>query len=136
VPMMWGLLILLAVAWAVLVLIGTVIIVYVVTHPPRRTEGVAIARGEPTTPAEAGAPRYQTRRMKLADGHELELWDVTGNRPDGPVVVMLHGWGDGRLGELLWLEVLAPLASRLILFERARIAAAPGVRWRWTMRWR
>ena len=115
--MFGGLLILFGIGLALLVLIGAAVTAHVLVHPPRRTEGVAIARGEPTNPAEAGAPSYCTQRLTTRDGHVIELWDVPGERPDGPVIVMLHGWGDGRLGELLWLDVLRPLASKLILFD-------------------
>src|SRR5688572_8403335 len=101
---MWGLIILLAVALALLVLIATAVTAHVLTHPPRRTEGVAVARGEPTNPVEAGAKEYTTHTLMFPDGRKIELWDVRGERPDGPLTVMLHGWGDSRLGELIWLD--------------------------------
>jgi len=130
-PMGWGLLVLMAVALLVLVWIGTAVLVYTLVHPPRRTAGVAMARGEPTDPVEAGAPSYETHALVSADGSHLELWEIPGQAPGGPTLIMLHGWGDGRLGELLWLDVLRPIASRLILFDLRGHGECPPGRCGW-----
>lgn len=113
-----GLAILFLAAAAVWVVIGAWAVVWVMTHPPRRTAGRMVARGLPTDPVEAGAT-YSVDHIAAADGQEIELWLVDGDdsRPDGPVMVMLHGWGDSRLGKLLWLDVLKPSANKLVLFD-------------------
>jgi len=115
--MFYGLAILFGVALLVLAALMTAMIAWRIAHPVRRTVGWAVANDLPTDPGEAGAD-YETITIEDADGRPLDLWLVTGDAANGPVVVMLHGWGDGRLGELLWLPRLKPLSSHLVLFDQ------------------
>ncbi|MBI1370397.1 MAG: alpha/beta fold hydrolase [Planctomycetes bacterium] len=116
--MFGGLIILLLLALGLLIAILTAAVMYVSTHPPRRTAGTAIAHGQPTDPAEAGARSYETITVKATDGVPIEVWLVEGERTEGPIIVMLHGWGDARIGELAWFDVLKGCASELVMFDQ------------------
>src|SRR5262249_38296638 len=50
-------------------------------------------------------------------GLDLPVWDVEGDRPDGPIFILSHGWGDSRVGALTRTPSLAAFASRLILWD-------------------
>lgn len=119
----YGLLILFLAAAALVVVVGTGIVAWRLTHPARLTPGNMIAQGMPTDPAEAGAP-FETHVLDAADGTPIELWLVKGEsqedgeRDERPVMLMLHGWGGGRLDALLWLDVLRSAASCVVLFDQ------------------
>jgi pimeloyl-ACP methyl ester carboxylesterase len=130
VGMLWGLLILLAAGLAVVFILGVLTLGRVLVRPPRRTVGGAVARGLPTDPAEAGA-EYERRTVRDADGRPIEVWLVEGEAPRGPVIVLLHGWADGRLGELLWLPALRPVASKLVLYDQRGHGESPHKRCTW-----
>lgn len=114
--MFTGLLILLATAWCVLVVVFTAVLAYKLCHPPRLTEGVALARGMPADPGEAGAKQWHVWSVQDSDGQPVEVWDVGGGNY-GPIVVMLHGWVDGRIGQLQWLELLTEAANHVVQFD-------------------
>lgn len=115
--MVQGLFILLGVAWVVLVIVGAGVLAYSLAYPPRMTSGTAIARGWPTDPSEAGAADWKIHESKSARGATTEYWDVAGDDPHGPVVLMLHGWGDGRIGALQWLDALRAKAGRVWFYD-------------------
>jgi pimeloyl-ACP methyl ester carboxylesterase len=97
------------------------------THPPRRTYAHAIARGRPGDPGEALDGRgFESWTLK-SRGLDLPVWDVPGDQPDGPVVIMLHGWGDGRVGALTRLPAIVPLASRILMPDLPGNGEAPGI---------
>lgn len=91
------------------------------THPPRRTYAHALRRGWPGTPAEipavAGGPREFSEWTFTSRGLVLPVWDLRGDDPAGPVFILTHGWGQSRISGLLRAAALAPLASRLILWD-------------------
>lgn len=127
--MPFGLLILFAVAIAALVLLGSVGVAWYLTHPPRRTEGSALAEGIPFDPQQAG---YGYEAIELdAEGGTLELWLVPGQATDGPAFVLLHGWGDSRIGSLAWLDALVPIASHVVLFDMRGHGNSPFPRCTW-----
>ena len=95
-------------------------------RPPRRTYVSAVARGKPGDPSEALNGRaYETWAMR-SDGLDLPVWDVAGDDPDGPVVIMVHGWGDARVGALARLPAIVPAASRVVMLELPGHGEAPG----------
>ena len=96
------------------------------TRPPRRTYASAVAQGRPGDPGEAMDGRaFETWSLK-SRGLELPVWDVPGDDPRGPVIVVLHGWGDSRVGALSRLAVLAPHASRVVIPDLPGHGEAPG----------
>jgi pimeloyl-ACP methyl ester carboxylesterase len=121
----------LALGWAALVIYTT----HVLARPPRRTYGWAVARGLPGDPAElhlpgqsAQSPVRWSEWTIRSRGLDLPVWDVTGLNPDGPVVVLTHGWADSRVVMLGSGRVAAalPLVSRLVLWDMPGHGDAPG----------
>lgn len=117
-------------------LAGVAYTAWVLTHPPRRTSAWAVARSLPSTPGELsgawGAARaFEEWRLELGAsarggnrapppplrGASLPVWDVRGDRADGPVVVWLHGWGESRVVALSRLGALAAGASRVLMID-------------------
>jgi pimeloyl-ACP methyl ester carboxylesterase len=94
--------------------------VYLLTHPPRRTYASAVSKGKPGDPSELSPPdgprRFETWTF-TSRGNTLTVWDIPGDAPTGPVVIMSHGWGDSKLGALSRLEPFARHASRIIAWD-------------------
>ena len=97
-------------------------------NPPRRTYGTAIARNQPGTPMELDSARFGVGPRAFTEwqldrphhggsGERLPVWDIPGDDPAGPMVILTHGWGDGRIGALLRLEPFIPRASRVLLWD-------------------
>jgi pimeloyl-ACP methyl ester carboxylesterase len=135
--MPWGLLILLAVGllvgWAMLVAFTA----YLLSHPPRRGYAYALARNLPGDPSEIVVirPDGQTQRglpfeqwTFAARGSALPVWDVAGLDPAGPAIIITHGWGDSRVVMLSRLASLAPLASRIVMWDLPAHGDAPAGR--------
>lgn len=132
--MPWGLLILLTagllLAWLLLVLLTY----WLLSHPPRRSYAFAVARNLPGDPSEitvTGDDGSVHRGLPFTQwsfrsrGIDLPVWDVTACNPSGPVIVLTHGWGDSRVVMLPRLAGLAPLASRIILWDLPAHGDAP-----------
>lgn len=100
---------------------------YLLTHPPRRTYADALARNRPGDPGELpGPPRAWSLWHFQHRGLALPVWDITGDHPDGPVLILSHGWGDSRVGGLSRVPSLLPLASRILLWDMPGHGEAPG----------
>lgn len=121
-----GLIFLLLVGLAVGIVILTWYTARVLTRPPRRGYAFAIARNIPADPSELRvndregpehigikAEHYSVRSR----GVDLPVWDLHGCDPDGPIVILTHGWGDSRIVSLSRAPVLLRHASRLILWD-------------------
>ena len=100
-------------------------------HPPRKTYAWAIARNRPGDPSELERPRtFEAYELSLDARRPREqspIWDITGDAPDGPVVIFTPGWGDSRIGVLPRLRGFAPNASRIIAWEPPGHGDAPGL---------
>lgn len=114
---MAGLLILLTVGFLLALASSIAYTAWMLTHPPRRTLASALARGRPSHPGELPAPLACTSWMLQTGAGAVEVWDVKGHDPLGPTVVMVHGWGDSRIGGLVRLPTIAKRASRVIMFD-------------------
>ena len=99
---MIGLLLLLVTAWIVLVLFLAAFCASAAYTPPRRATGWALAHGEPSTPLERDIP-FEEWTNARPDGAQLCVWDVAGHDPNGPAVVLLHGWSRSKM---TWLDRL------------------------------
>jgi pimeloyl-ACP methyl ester carboxylesterase len=132
--MPWGLLILLAtgllLSWLLLVLFTF----WILSHPPRRSYAYAVARNLPGDPSEVSVVHPDGTSQRglpftewsfVARGRSLPVWDVTGLNPAGPTIILTHGWGDSRVVMLPRLIALAPLASRIILWDLPAHGDAP-----------
>ncbi len=108
-----------------LLLVGYTI--YALTHPPRKTYAWAVSRNKPAEPSELDEPVAFTSWSFVSRGRELPVWDMTGGCETGPIVVMTTGWSDSKLGALDRLDVVLPIASRVIAWDMPGHGQAPGV---------
>lgn len=123
---MAGLLALLAIGF-VLAWAGSIAFTaWMLTHPPRRTFASALARGKPSNPGELPTPLEFSAWTLLTGVGAIEVWDAKGHDPLGPIVVMVHGWGDSRIGGLARLPTIARGASRVLLFDLPGHGESPG----------
>lgn len=131
-----GLALILAVGFVIAWVSGVLYARTVLRNPPRRTYGTAVARNQPGTPQELDAARFGVgprpfsewrleRASGRAVGRMLPVWDIPGDNPSGPAVILTHGWGDGRIGGLLRLEPFIAVASRVLLWDMTGHGDAP-----------
>lgn len=112
-----GLLLLLFIGAAIYWLALVVLTARTLTHPSRQTYASAVARGRPGDPSELDEPRgFETWTLQ-SQGRELAVWDVAGEVEDGPVAIMTHGWGSGKVHSIRRLSLLASLCSRVIFWD-------------------
>ena len=76
-------------------------------HPSRASVGWALARGLATCPSEAGM-ESEDGSVTCSDGTALPVWTVQGGNPDGPALLLLHGWRRSRIDSLRRLPWLLP----------------------------
>lgn len=95
------------------------------TRPPRRTYSWAVARSRPGDPRELTPPREYRSWTFTSRGSHLPVWDIPGDQPGGPVIVVTCGWGDARVTMLQRGGVLARSASRVILWDLPAHGDAP-----------
>ena len=128
-----GLALLLAIGFAIAWCAGVLYARSALRNPPRRTYGTAVARNQPGAPDELDSARFGVGPRAFTEwslerpsgrGH-LPVWDIPGDNPAGPTVILTHGWGDGRLGGLLRLEPFVPAASRVLLWDLPGHGDAP-----------
>jgi len=128
---MAGLLFLLALGF-VIALSGAAWMVYRrLRNPPRKTYASAVARGRPGDPTECDPPRnfrpFSFRAPIDRSSHaDLPAWEIEGGDREGPVVICTPGWGDSKVGALVRVGALAPVASRIIAWDPAGLGEAPG----------
>ncbi len=129
-PNMYGLLILLAFGLLVMITSATWWTMMRLRNPPRRTYASAVARNMPGDPGELPVPRqYEEWTAACRIGrrtHNLPVWDIEGDDPSGPVIVCSPGWGDAKVGSLVRIEALTPVASRVIAWDPPGHGEAPG----------
>ncbi|MFN0131678.1 MAG: alpha/beta hydrolase [Phycisphaerales bacterium] len=99
---------------------------WMLTHPPRRTYAWAVSRSVAGDPGELVPARTFESWTLAFEGMELPVWDVAGEVPNGPVVIVTPGWGDSRVGALSRLLALAAWASRVVLWDSPGLGEAPG----------
>lgn len=121
---MLGLLILFSTAAVLLILLGSAAAVRYLTRPPRQTYAVALARRLPTSPADVGM-EFVEHRLKLSDHHTTPAWIIQGKDDDAPVVIITHGWADGRYGSLGWARLLIPHASAVVVYDLRGMGESP-----------
>ncbi len=116
----------LAIAWAWMVWMTA----WTLTRPARRTYASALRVGRPGDPSELPpgpiGPRAWRAWSFRSRGLELPAWDIEGDDPSGPLVVMTHGWGDSRVGGLTRAASVAPVCRRVVLWDLPGHGEAPG----------
>ncbi|MEM6552636.1 MAG: alpha/beta fold hydrolase [Planctomycetota bacterium] len=95
-------------------LVGSV--VFALARPGRKTEGVALGRGLPIVPADAGL-EGEAAVFTLSQGESTPGFIVRGDRADGPVCVVLHGFQDARYNGLLRAWFVRQWVSATVLFD-------------------
>lgn len=132
---MLGLLQLLALGLVVAILFAAQQMVRRLRRPPRRTYAWAVSKGVPGDPGEINPPSgpftYESFDLGELTGNQahrgINLWDVTGRAPQGPIVIVTPGWGESRVNGLVRLPALAPLSSRIILWDPRGLGETPGL---------
>ncbi len=87
------------------------------THPHRQTYASALARNLPGDPSELNPQIDFEERAVGGTAGELNLWVIKGRNPDGPRVVLTHGWGSSRQGALKRLEPILAYASQIVAWD-------------------
>jgi hypothetical protein len=126
-PYLPGLALVLALGLALLYVWITAQTWYGLSHPPRRTYASAVSKGTPGDPSEmlGGARAYKSWAFQ-SDGLWLPVWEIPGDLPDGPVIILSHGWGSSRIGALSRVPALLPLSSCIIAWDMRGQGDAPG----------
>lgn len=109
---------LLAVGGLALAALWSVLVVVMVRRPPRRALGAALAERLPEDPRDASGRDFRELEVAVdpargADGPSLPAWVVEGDGARG-TVVLLHGWGQGRIDLTDAIEPWAPHAARVV----------------------
>ncbi len=97
------------------------------TRPPRRTYAWALARSRPGDPSELPKPRSFHEWRLTTRGLSLPVWELEGDRPDGPTILLTHGWGDSRVTMLRRADALARHADRVVMWDMAGHGEATGL---------
>lgn len=105
-----GLLVLAIAAWMVG---GVWALLRMAKHPPGGSAGVAIARGLPLDPAEAGL-NFERWTYRTPDGLDLSVWDIAGCGRNDPVI-LIHDWSQSPLSMLERANELAAETTRIIV---------------------
>lgn len=125
---MTGLLLLLAIGLTILWIAAVASTAWMLSHPPRRTYGSAVARAKPGDPSELDQPRKFESWSFMSRGMRLPVWTIRGDLPPsgGPTIVLTHGWADSRIGALARIAALAPVSSWIIAWDLPGHGEAPG----------
>lgn len=111
---LWALFI---IALGLILVSGMAALLWGMTHPRRFSFADALATSTPTTPEEAGM-QGEAVTFTLSDGHETPGFLVQGEKPDGPTIVALHGFGSGRYRCFVWMKPYLPFASQLVFYDQ------------------
>lgn len=98
---------------------------WLLSRPPRRTYAAAVARGRPGDPGELKLPLEFREWRFVSRGRRFPAWEVRGGRPGAPTLIISHGWGDSRVVMLGRIAALAPLFSRVIVWDLPGHGDAP-----------
>ena len=118
-PDAWlGLATLLALGFAVYLAALSVFTLWRLRHPSRRTYAYAVARNIPGDPSEIATnpPAYTTWSLTTSAG-DIEIWDTEADAPDGPTVIVSHGWGSARIDMLSRFDAIRPHAARVLFYD-------------------
>lgn len=126
---MAGLLLFMLIALALVLIAAIAATFHIAYRPPRRTAGWAVAHDVPTDVDEIGLP-VELEQIDAGDV-PLELWRIPGERADGPVFLLVHGWADSRYGLWQYVPALRSIASALVLFDQPGHGESRARRARW-----
>ena len=112
-----GLLILMGWAMGLILVVGTLLLIHRLRFPARLSYGAALAARLPTEAADLGVAGTELT-VTLADGASSPAILLEGGRDAGPLVVLVHGWGDSRFGAMARAPAILPLAWRVLAFDQ------------------
>jgi len=124
---MLGFVILLAIGLAVFTawVIGAT--AWALAHPQRRTYAWAVSRNRPGDPGELSPSRSFESWSFRGARHDLPVWEITGDTPTGPTIVITHGWNESRMMSLPIAAALCEVASRVVVWDLPGHGDAPGI---------
>ena len=85
-------------------------------RPARRATGWALGVDWPLDPEAVGCP-FESWELDRPGGIRLPVWDVKGHRAEGPVLILIHGFGRSRLTWLPHLAEWRGRASRVLMVD-------------------
>jgi len=109
-----GLLQLFFLAYVLLVALLTASLYRAMRRPGRFTYAAALARGYAVEPGELNL-HAEAITLRDARGRQTPAWRIAGRDPDGPIVIMLHGFARSRYSSLQLAPFFAEYAATLIL---------------------
>lgn len=125
-PPLLGLIQLLAIGLLVGISVLVLYTAWLLSHPHRRTYAWAISRSQPGDPGELDEPlEFESREIDAEHG-VIPVWDIVGRDPNGPTVLMIHGWGSSRQGALKRIPGVVDHSSRIIAWDLPGHGEAPG----------
>ena len=113
---MIGLLLLLLGAYIILILVLGIACASAAGNPPRRATGWALAHGEPSSPADKDVP-FEEWMLDRPDGARLCVWDIPGEDPEAPCLILLHGWSRSKLTWLVRLQWWRARSRRILILD-------------------
>lgn len=85
-------------------------------RPARRATGWALGVGWPLDPEAVGCS-FESWELDRPGDVRLPVWDVEGTRSEGPVLVLIHGFGRSRLTWLPHLSEWRARSSRVLMID-------------------
>ncbi len=111
-----GLLPLFIIAYGCLGVLLVLRLLYIVLYPPRKSAGRALASGDAIDPADLGLTA-ESVMFSYGGMNQSPGWLIRGGAPAGPVVIMVHGYGDSRFGSLSRVRWFMPHAKQIVIFD-------------------
>ncbi|MBC02423.1 MAG: hypothetical protein CMJ34_03835 [Phycisphaerae bacterium] len=90
--------------------------VYESIRPRRRSTGWALGVGWPSDPEAVGVDAEEWI-LDRPNGVRLPVWDVKGGLPEGPVLILVHGFGRSRLTWVPHLDGWMRRGSRVVMVD-------------------
>jgi alpha-beta hydrolase superfamily lysophospholipase len=89
-------------------------------HPPRMTDGKAIARLHRLSPGDLGL-RFESLKFGIRDeqGHELSLaaWWIPSATESSRCAVLLHGYADAKVGAIAWAPIFHEAGCNILALD-------------------
>lgn len=111
-----GLVILILSAVLLIWLFAAAALVHSLGHPRRKTYAVALGQGDPTDPADLELVGEEVA-FTFTDNTRTPGWVIEGEKPDGPTILLVHGFSDSRYGLLRRTPMLLSYASKVVVFD-------------------
>lgn len=119
---MFGTLLFLGVALALVIALLTIILAREMVRPPRHTAGYAVAKGLPCDPGDLGF-EYDEWWLDRPDGARVPVWEINArsdaNRTSqtGLTAVFIHGWGHSRIDMLPQATLWSTLCDHMVFYD-------------------